>query len=156
VLDAEKFLASSERRRKTIEDAGLVKMEQQCSSPFYGSVRSRFLRTDIIYHRRPVSRPLRLDLRLDRGSARARNHQDDRQVRDVFANSQRLISFGKSHIWAMPNSPASPRKKGNSIDTNKKLQDACLPAVTPVLRLVDEALLRGRDVMRANTKAPKQ
>jgi hypothetical protein len=37
-LIAEKFLALSEARRKTLEKAGLVVMESQYASPFYGSV----------------------------------------------------------------------------------------------------------------------
>jgi hypothetical protein len=38
VLDAEQFLGLSERRRETLLDGGLVKMEEQRSGTFYGSV----------------------------------------------------------------------------------------------------------------------
>ena len=37
-LAAEKFLSLTERRRKTLQDAGLVIMAQQFSGTFYGSV----------------------------------------------------------------------------------------------------------------------
>lgn len=38
VLDAEAFLALSERRRQTLLETGLVRMEEQRSGTFYGSV----------------------------------------------------------------------------------------------------------------------
>jgi hypothetical protein len=42
---------------------------------------------------------------------------------------------------------------GNSIDESKNLQDTYLPNQAAVVRLADEARLRGRDIMRDNANA---
>lgn len=80
--------------------------------------------------------------------------KDFRDVRAVLfiGDTRKVMDFRRSGsieaIAGAVDMSALAAKAANSIDTNKKLQGTYLPNQTAVVRLADEARLRGRVVMR--------
>jgi hypothetical protein len=79
---------------------------------------------------------------------------DFREVRQAeFTGDERKVSdFRRSGAVeataGMVDPAALAGKLANSIDTNRELEHTYLPNVAPVVRLADEARLRGRQRMR--------